>query len=257
MTSVEAVIELRDASKAYGNHVVLNEINMSVYPGEVHCLLGDNGAGKSTLIKMISGVVQPSSGQIYFEGNLVNFTSPREALSLGLATVHQDVGSIPLLSVSRNFFLGIEPTKGWGPFKRFDAERAGKIAVERLQSMGIRRVKDPDQLVGTMSGGERQALAIARALYFGAKVLILDEPTAALGVRESGVVIEAIRKARSQGIALVFITHNASHAFAVGNRYTVLLQGKVAASFVRGEKSQEELTHLMAGGEKIASDSYL
>lgn len=249
------IIQLKSVSKSYGNNTALSDINIDVYPGEVHCLLGDNGAGKSTLIKMMSGVVRPTTGQIDFEGQPVTFKSPRDALSLGVATVHQDVGSIPLLSVARNFFLGVEPTKGWGPFKRIDMKQAGRIAIEEVQRMGIRRVTDPEQLVGTMSGGERQALAIARALYFGAKVLILDEPTAALGVRESSVVIDAIRRAREQGVALVFITHNATHAFSVGNRYTVLLQGRVAASFARGEKTQEELTTLMAGGQKIAVDA--
>jgi simple sugar transport system ATP-binding protein len=255
MTAGTPIIELQHVSRNYGNHAALSDVNISVYPGEVHCLLGDNGAGKSTLIKMMSGVIQPSSGQIRFEGRSVAFASPRAALSMGVATVHQDVGSIPFLSVARNFFLGVEPTKGWGPFKRIDMDKAARISIEQVQAMGIRRVKDPNQLVGTMSGGERQALAIARAMYFGAKVLILDEPTAALGVRESSIVIDAIRNARAQGVALVFITHNASHAFSVGNRYSVLLQGRIAASFVRGEKTQEELTTLMAGGEKIAADA--
>ncbi|MCD2172315.1 ATP-binding cassette domain-containing protein [Rhizobium sp. C4] len=255
MTGITPIIELRDISKSYGNNTALSGINISVYPGEVHCLLGDNGAGKSTLIKMMSGVVPPSTGQILFDGKPVNLASPREAMAYGIATVHQDVGSIPLLGVARNFFLGVEPTKGWGPFKRIDFDKAGEIAIEHIRAMGISRVTDPDQLVGTMSGGERQALAIARALYLGAKVLILDEPTAALGVRESSVVIDAIRKARAQGVALVFITHNAPHAFAVGDRYTVLLQGRVAASFSRGEKTLDELTTWMAGGKKIAEDA--
>ncbi|PZR89318.1 MAG: hypothetical protein DI537_21575 [Stutzerimonas stutzeri] len=133
-------------------------------------------------------------------------------------------------------------------------EWAGRIAVDKVQRMGIRRVTAP-QFVGTVLSGERQALAIARALYFGAKVLIIDEPTAALGVRESSVVIDVIRRARERGVALVFITHNASHAFSVGNRYTVLLQGPVAASFARDERTQEDPTKLMAGGQKAAIDA--
>lgn len=255
MTDVSPIIELKNVSKLYGNERALDAIDIDVYPGEVHCLLGDNGARKSTLIKIMSGVVAPSSGEILYDGRPVAMTSPRDAFALGIATVHQDVGSVPLMSVARNFFLGNEPTIGWGPFTRIDFELANRVSIERIQAMGIRRVTDPDQLVGTMSGGERQALAIARALYFGAKVLILDEPTAALGVRESSVVIDLIRNARAQGIALVFITHNATHAFAVGNRYTVLWQGRVAASFQRGERTQEELITLMAGGQKIQEDA--
>jgi simple sugar transport system ATP-binding protein len=254
MTDVKPIIELKGVGKLYGNERALDGIDIDVYPGEVHCLLGDNGAGKSTLIKIMSGVVAPSHGEIRFDGRAVTMSSPRDAFGLGIATVHQDVGSVPLMSVARNFFLGNEPTRGWGPFRRIDFALANRVAIERIQAMGIRRVTDPDQLVGTMSGGERQALAIARALYFGAKVLILDEPTAALGVRESSVVIDLIRTARAQGIALVFITHNATHAFAVGNRYTVLWQGRVAASFRRGEKTQDELITLMAGGQKIRDD---
>ena len=247
MTAPAPVLKLESATKSYGNNVALSAVDLEVYAGEVHCLLGDNGAGKSTLIKMLSGVTQPTLGKIEFEGKPVAFTSPRNALDLGIATVHQDIGSIPLLDVARNFFLGVEPTKGWGPLKIYDARRAGEIAISEIRKMGIRRVTDPAQLVGTLSGGERQALAIARALYLGAKVLILDEPTAALGVRESGIVIDAIRNARAQGVALVLITHNASHAFSVGNRFTVLLQGQVAASFREGEKTLDELTALMAG----------
>lgn len=249
MTAPAPVLRLEKATKSYGNSVALSSVDLDVYAGEVHCLLGDNGAGKSTLIKMLSGVIQPTLGRIYFEGKPVAFASPRGALDLGIATVHQDIGSIPLLDVARNFFLGVEPTKGWGPFKSYDAKKAGQIAITEIQKMGIKRVTDPDQLVGTLSGGERQALAISRALYLGAKVLILDEPTAALGVRESGIVIDAIRNARAQGVALVLITHNATHAFSVGNRFTVLLQGQAAANFREGEKTIEELTTLMAGGE--------
>lgn len=250
MNATAPVLRLNKATKSYGNSIALSSVDLDAYAGEVHCLLGDNGAGKSTLIKMLSGVIQPTLGQISFEGQPVSFSSPRDALELGIATVHQDIGLIPLLDVARNFFLGVEPTRGWGPFKYYDAAKAGRIAIAEIRKMGIRRVTDPGQLVGTLSGGEKQALAISRALYFGAKVLILDEPTAALGVRESGIVIDAIRNARAQGVALILITHNATHAFEVGNRFTVLLQGEVAASFVEGEKTLDELTNLMAGGEK-------
>lgn len=247
------LMQLAGVSRTFGNNLALNRVDLDVYPGEVHCLLGDNGAGKSTLIKIMSGVLTPTLGTIRFNGEPVTFKSPRDAQSYGIGTVHQDVGTIPLISVARNFFLGNEPTIGWGPFRRLDHATANRIALEQIRSMGIRRINDADQLVGTMSGGERQALAIARAIYFGAKLLILDEPTAALGVKESKIVIDLISKARDDGIALVFITHNATHALQVGDRFSVLIQGRVAANFLRGEKSREEVLNLMAGGEQFES----
>lgn len=247
------LMALEGVSRSFGNNLALDNVDIDVHAGEVHCLLGDNGAGKSTLIKIMSGVQQPSEGTIRFDGNPVHFRSPRDAQAHGIGTVHQDVGSIPLISVARNFFLGNEPTKGWGPFRRLDHATANRVALEQLRSMGIRRVLDADQLVGTMSGGERQALAIARALYFGAKLLILDEPTAALGVKESKIVIDLIGRARERGIALVFITHNATHALSVGDRFTVLIQGKSTARFLRGEKSRDDVLNLMAGGEQFES----
>lgn len=245
------ILQLENVTRTFGNNLALKDVSIDVYPGEVHCLLGDNGAGKSTLIKVMSGVLMPTLGTIRFAGEPVTFSSPRDAQGYGIGTVHQDVGTIPLISVARNFFLGNEPTTGWGPFRRLDHKTANRVSIEQLKSMGIRRVLDPDQLVGTMSGGERQALAIARALYFGAKLLILDEPTAALGVKESRIVIDLIAKARADGIALVFITHNATHALQVGDRFTVLIQGRAAAKFLRGEKTREEVLNLMAGGEEF------
>lgn len=243
------VIELAGATRRFSGITALSDVNIAVYPGEVHCLLGDNGAGKSTLIKLLSGVHSLSEGVMAFEGKAVSFASPREAQALGIATVHQDTGAIPLMSVAKNFFLGVEPTKGRGPFTRIDTKRANRVALEQIHAMGITRVNDADQLVGTLSGGERQALAIARASYFGAKVLILDEPTSALGVKEATVVLRQIEKARSQQIAVIFITHNATHAIAVGDRFSVLIQGRVAAQFLRGERSRNEILDLMAGGE--------
>jgi len=247
------LMSLDGVSRSFGNNLALDSVSIDVYSGEVHCLLGDNGAGKSTLIKIMSGVVTPSEGRIVFDGAPVAFRSPRAAQELGIGTVHQDVGSIPLISVARNFFLGSEPTKGWGPFRRLDHGTANRVALDQIRHMGIRRIVDAEQLVGTMSGGERQALAIARALYFGAKLLILDEPTAALGVKEAAIVIDQINRARANGTALVFITHNATHALSVGDRFSVLIQGRVAAQFRRGEKSREDVLNLMAGGEQYDS----
>jgi simple sugar transport system ATP-binding protein len=165
--------------------------------------------------------------------------------------VHQDVGAIPLMSVGRNFFLGAEPKKGRPPFTWLDTKKANTIALEQIRRFGITRVRDGDQLVGTLSGGERQVLAIGRAMYFGAKVLILDEPTSALGVKEAATVLRFVNQAKSEGVGIVFITHNAHHALSAGDHFVVLIQGRVAASFRRGEKSSIEVLNLMAGGESL------
>lgn len=249
----DPLMELINVSKSFGSTHALKNVSMEVQPGKILCLLGDNGAGKSTLIKILSGYHPPSSGTLRFEGADTSFSGPREARQRGVATVHQDVGSIPLMSVGRNFFLGAEPKTGNWPFQRIDTSKANKIAVEQMERFGITRVKDGNQLVGTMSGGERQVLAIGRAMYFGAKMLILDEPTSALGVKEAAFVLKMMRIARENGAGIVFITHNARHAMAVGDSFCVLIQGEVAAQFDRGEKTREEVLNLMAGGEDMAA----
>jgi len=221
----------------------------------VMCLLGDNGAGKSTLIKILSGVHQPSEGHYLFEGKEVHFSSPRDALSVGIATVYQDLAMIPLMGISRNFFLGSEPTKGWGPFRRFNVKFADQVTREELAKMGI-RVREMSQPVGTLSGGERQSVAIARAVYFGAKVLILDEPTAALGVKEAGVVLRYIAQARARGLGVIFITHNPHHAYPIGDHFTILNRGSSYGTFAKSEISREELTGMMAGGEALEELSH-
>jgi simple sugar transport system ATP-binding protein len=223
---------------------------MTVYPGEVMCLLGDNGAGKSTLIKILSGVHQPSEGEYLVEGTPVHFTSPRDALAAGIATVYQDLAMIPLMSVSRNFFLGSEPQVGWGPFRRFDFKTADRVTRDELSKMGI-QIRSTDQAVGTLSGGERQSVAIARAVHFGAKVLILDEPTAALGVKEAGVVLRYIAQARARGLGVVFITHNVHHAYPIGDRFTLLNRGTSYGTFAKSEVTREEVVSMMAGGEEL------
>jgi simple sugar transport system ATP-binding protein len=244
------VLEAREISKYFGRVIALESVSLSVRPGEVNCLLGDNGAGKSTLIKTLSGVHPPDSGSLYMDGQPVTLQSPRDALDRGIATVYQDLAVLPLMSISRNFFVGSEPTGGWGPFKRFDVTRAGRIATEQMLEIGI-QVRDPSQLVGTLSGGERQTLAIARAEYFGARVLILDEPTSALGVKEAAIVLRHVIRARAKGLGVIFITHNVQHALPVGDRFTILSHGQLAGEFVRGEVDQDELLRLMGGGEEL------
>ena len=247
----EPLIELRNVSKRFAGVMALTNVSIAVHPGEVLCLLGDNGAGKSTLIKILSGFHPPSSGSIHLNGQETRFADPRDARSRGIATVHQEVGTIPLMSVGRNFFLGAELKKGRPPFRWLDTERCNRIALEQIRRFGITRVRDGEQLVGALSGGERQVLAIGRAMYFGAKVLILDEPTSALGVKEAATVLRFINHAKSQGVGVVFITHNAHHAMSAGDYFVVLIQGRVAARFHRGEKTSVEVLSLMAGGEQV------
>ena len=244
------LLELDNISKYYGNIVALKDVSTSVNAGEVTCVLGDNGAGKSTFIKILAGAHQQSEGSIRLNGEDVAFANPREALAAGIATVYQDLAMVPLMSVWRNFFLGSEPTRRLGPLKWIDKSKAKRIAKDELMKMGI-DIRDTEQPVGTLSGGERQSVAIARAGYFGAKVLILDEPTSALGVKQSGVVLRRIVEARNRGLAVIFITHNPSHAWPVGNRFLILNRGQSMGNFAKEDISLPELTQLMAGGAEL------
>ena len=250
--SGDPIIRMVDIQKHFGSVIALAGVSVDVYPGECHCLLGDNGAGKSTFIKTMSGVHKPSSGEIFFEGKPMKFANPRDAIEAGIATVHQHLAMIPLMSVTRNFFMGNEPVRKIGPLKLFDHEKANQITMSAMKKMGI-NLRGPDQAVGTLSGGERQTVAISRAVHFGAKVLILDEPTSALGVRQTANVLATIDRVRKQGIAVVFITHNVRHAMAVGDRFTVLNRGSTLGTAKRGEITPDELQDLMAGGEKLAT----
>ena len=247
----DPIIRMTDIEKHFGSVIALAGVTVEFHPGECHCLLGDNGAGKSTFIKTMSGVHKPTAGKIEFEGKEMNFADPRDAITAGIATVYQDLAMIPLMSVSRNFFMGNEPTKKIAGISFFDHEHANEVTMTEMSKMGI-NLRGPDQAVGTLSGGERQTVAIARAVHFGAKVLILDEPTSALGVRQTANVLATVDKVRKQGIAVVFITHNVRHAMAVGDRFTVLNRGKTFGTAVRGEITPEALQDMMAGGEELA-----
>jgi simple sugar transport system ATP-binding protein len=244
------LIRVENLSKFFGSVIALQDISMSVSAGEVMCLLGDNGAGKSTLIKTLSGVHKPSQGHIEIEGKPVDFGSPKDALDAGIATVHQHLAIQPLMSVTRNFFMGREPTKGWGPFRTFDIRFAEATVREELRKMGI-DVRDPAQAVGTMSGGERQCVAIARAVYFGAKVLILDEPTSALGVKQAAVVLRYIAQAKARGLAVIFITHNVHHAYPVADAFTILKRGRSYGTFRKSDVTREQVLEMMAGGQEL------
>ena len=248
----EPIVELRGVGKLYGNVRALREIDISVRPGTVACVLGDNGAGKSTLIKVISGLHPHDDGEYRIDGRPVRLGTPREALDLGIATVYQDLAVVPLMPVWRNFFLGSEITRRVGPMKLLDIQKMKKIADEELRAMGI-ILENLDQPIGTLSGGQRQSVAIARAVYFGARVLILDEPTAALGVKQSGVVLKYIAAARDRGLGVIFITHNPHHAYMVGDHFTVLRLGTVELNADRSEVTLERLTNHMAGGAELAA----
>jgi simple sugar transport system ATP-binding protein len=244
------ILEAVGISKSFGAVSALTDVSLQVAPGSVTCLLGDNGAGKSTLIQILSGVIRPNGGEIRVDGRPVHLRSAHDALERGIATVYQDLAVVPVMPIYRNFFLGREPVKGWGPMRRFDIKSARQIAHAELRRFGI----DVDNIarpIATLSGGERQCVAIARAVYFGARVLILDEPTSALGLREAELVLTYIRQAKERGVGVIFITHNAHHAFPVGDAFTILKRGRGSASFRRGELTQQELMMHMAGGEEL------
>jgi simple sugar transport system ATP-binding protein len=245
------ILQLEDISKYFGPVIALNGVTLRLKPGEVHCLLGDNGAGKSTLIKILAGVHCADGGEYRVDGAPVRFKSPREALDAGIATVYQDLALVPLISVARNFFMGREPVKkllGFLPV--MDHELAATTALEKLAEMGI-KVRDAQQMIGTMSGGEKQCVAIARAIHFGARVLILDEPTAALGVKQSVNVLRLIARARDRGISVIFITHNVNHAYPIGDSFTLLNRGKSLGTYAKANISKDAVLDMMAGGTEM------
>jgi simple sugar transport system ATP-binding protein len=244
------LIDVRNIVKHFGPVIALSGVSIAVRPGEVHCLLGDNGAGKSTLIKTLAGVHRPTSGEYLVEGSPVSFSSPRDALDAGIATVYQDLAMIPLMSITRNFFMGREPLVGFPPFRHIDFHHANEVTREEMHKIGI-DVRDPHQAVGTLSGGERQCVAIARAVYFGAKVLILDEPTSALGVAQTSMVLKYIHLVRQNGLGVIFITHNVRHAYAAGDRFTILNRGKTLGTYTKSEIPMDDLQNLMAGGKEL------
>lgn len=240
------MLEVRNLSKSFGQVQALRDVSCSVAAGEVTAVLGDNGAGKSTFIKTLSGVHPPDSGEFLVDGEAARFTSPRDAKQRGIATVYQDLALAPLMPIWRNFFLGSELSRrGW-----LRAREAKAIVHEELHKMGI-QVRDPEQPIGTMSGGERQSVAIARAVYFGARLLILDEPTSALGVRQAGVVLRYIAQARDRGVAVIFITHNPNHAYPVSDHFVLLQRGLTIGDYTKSEITLPELAQQMSGGAEL------
>ena len=245
------IIRCEKLVKRFGPFTALNGIDLEIYKGEVHALLGDNGAGKSTLIRLLSGVHQPTEGQIYVEGQAVLFRSPRDASAAGIGTVYQDLALNPLMSVTRNFFMGREICKGPRPYGLLRMDEMDRITHDEMVKIGI-DISDPQQAVGTMSGGQRQTLAIARAVYFGAHVLILDEPTSALGQKQQMEVLKTMMRVRARGdIAIIFITHNEIHSKLVADRFTFLALGEVIGKGTKKELEGEDIRRLMAGGAEI------
>ena len=245
------LIEINNLVKKFGSFTALNGVSLDVYPGEVHALLGDNGAGKSTLIKVLSGIHPATDGDIKVDGETVHFTSPRQASDAGIGTVYQDLALNALTSVTRNFFLGRELKKGPSAFGIMKMKEMDAITIEEMSKIGI-NISNPNQPVGTMSGGQRQTLAIARAIYFGAKILILDEPTSALGQKQQMEVLKTIKKVQRLGnIAIILITHNEIHARLIADRYTFLSLGEVIGTGISSELGGEDVKRLMAGGAEI------
>ncbi|WP_072687260.1 ATP-binding cassette domain-containing protein [Rhodococcus marinonascens] len=248
------LVELVDVGKRYGNIIALEGINLRVGAGEVTGVLGDNGAGKSTLIKIIAGLHQQSTGQLLVDGEPVTFNSPKDALGKGIATVYQDLAVVSLMPVWRNFFLGQELRRS-GIIRSLDANAMRATTLSELSKMGI-ELPDVDAPIGSLSGGQRQCVAIARAVFFGARVLTLDEPTAALGVKQSGLVLRYITAAKEQGFGVIFITHNPHHAYMVGDHFVLLNRGRQKLDAKYEDISLEELTKEMAGGDELETLSH-
>jgi len=244
------LLRLSGVGKSYGAVRALQGVDLEVAAGQIVCVLGDNGAGKSTLIKIIAGLHPPDEGVVEVDGEPVRFGSPREALERGVATVYQDLAIAPLMPVWANFFLGRERLKGRGPLARMDVAAMREVTHRELAAMGV-DLPDLDRAIGTLSGGERQCVAIARAVHFGARILILDEPTAALGVKQAGVVLRYVAAAKARGLGVIFITHNPQHAHALGDRFLLLQRGASVGWFAKAEVNLQDLARSMAGGAEL------
>jgi simple sugar transport system ATP-binding protein len=247
MASDEApIVELIGVTKYYGATRALHDVNLSVSPHEVVALVGDNGSGKSTLVKIVTGYHAPTGGRIRFLDKDVKLRSPADARALGVECVYQDLALIDELSLWRNFFLGRELALGIGPVRWLRRRAMRKICAEELDKLGLVHVRSTDTPAAGLSGGEKQSLAITRAIHFGVRLLLLDEPTAALSVRETRNVFGVIERARERGLGVVYIDHNIDHVVPVADRVVLIEHGEVAATFQRGERSADELRELIA-----------
>jgi simple sugar transport system ATP-binding protein len=249
----QPLVEVKGIAKSFGNIKALNRVDFTLGKAEVLGLLGDNGAGKSTLIKILTGLFSPDKGEIRWEGEAVRFHSPRDAYDKGVATVYQDLAIVDLMAIYRNVFLGRENaiTKGFGPIRWIDRKKAHNEARKAIADIGI-TIRDPEEAIARMSGGERQSVAIARAAYFNPKLLILDEPTSALSLRQTDRVLKSVEEARNKGISIIFITHNVYHVYPIADRFVILSHGESIAEFPKGKHSRDEVAELIVIGKEHA-----
>ncbi len=245
-------VELRGVTVRHGHVSALSRLNAVLPAGEITCVLGENGSGKSTLVSVLSGLRRHDEGELRLDGRAVRFRSPAQARAAGIATVWEDLAVAPLLSVWRNFFLGAEPTRGPWPVRRLDLDRAREITGREMARVGVPGL-DPDQPASALRAGERQSLAVARALYFGARMLIIDEPTAPMTIARQTLFGQAILSARAQGLAVVLVTNNPRYAYLIGDRFLLLAGGQLAGSLTRDDVDADILTALMAGGEELGT----
>jgi simple sugar transport system ATP-binding protein len=245
-------LELRGLTVRFGSVAALCRVNAVLPAGEITCVLGENGSGKSTLVSVLSGLIRHDEGQLLLAGEPVHFRSPKQARAAGIATVWQDLAVAPLLSIWRNFFLGAEPTRGTWPVRRLDVDAARETTVRAMARVGVANL-DPDQPASTLEAGARQSLAIARAMHFGDRALVVDEPTAPLTVAQQTLLLQAIVAARGQGLAVVLVTNNPRYAHLVGDRFLLLAHGRVAGKLSREDVDATDLMRLTAGGEEFSA----
>jgi len=240
----QPLVEMRNIHKWYGRIHALKGVDFKVNEGEVVGLVGDNGAGKSTLIKILCGVHLPDKGEIFFKGNKVRFASPKDAIRLGIEAIHQSTGLVDTLDIKRNIFLGREPVKKIGPVRWLNLKRMAEDSIKALKKIGL-EINSPSTKVEELSGGQRQGVAIARAIYFKTNLLLLDEPTNNLSVKETEKVLEYVHELRRQGTSSVFITHNLYHVYPIADRIVILKLGEKIGEFKKEETSVEELIELI------------
>lgn len=245
------VLELRGLSVRHGGVPALDRVGVTLEGGRITCVLGENGSGKSTLVGVLSGLQRHGSGELRVAGRPMRFRSPRQARAQGIATVWQDLAIAPLMSVWRNFFLGAEPTRGPWPLRRLDVATACEVTSSAMARVGVTGL-DPEQPASALQPGERQSLAIARSLHFGARVLVIDEPTTPMTLAQRGVVLQSVVTARDEGLAVVFVTHSPQHAHLVGDRFLLLARGRVAGDLTRDDVDADDLTRLVAGGDELS-----
>lgn len=248
----QAILKVRNLVKRYGRVTALDHCDFDLYPGEVLAVIGDNGAGKSTLIKALSGAVQPDAGDIWLEGEKIQFSSPLAARAAGIETVYQTLALSPALSIADNMFLGRELRKPGilgSVFRQLDRPKMQQLARDKLTELGLMTIQNINQTVETLSGGQRQGIAVARAAAFGSKVVIMDEPTAALGVKESRRVLDLIQDVKAKGLPIVLISHNMPHVFEVADRIHVHRLGKRLCTLKPSEHSMSDAVAYMTGAK--------